>query len=312
MTKISSELVKRADASALATIWNRLHPEHPVSEDAFSFAEHRYLLARVGVAGVGYLEVSRSQREGDPAGKLWAYLTLSPGRDEDDEEAVVRALYEELESLPDARVFYTMTHETQTVRQSVLEKLGYGEILRSYGADLDVTAVDLKAFGDPETGLHAQGVVIYTLAELADDPGFLDKLYTLYLGSNRDVPEVGHSDTLSRTDFEAHLKRDDALPEAYHIAVENGNYIGYSELFAGREAGTLRQETTAVLRAFRRRGVASALKLRGVVYARAHGYTYVNTGMASNNAAVVALNTGLGFVPQQAYITFRKDLSVDA
>ena len=67
-----------------------------------------------------------------------------------------------------------------------------------------------------------------------------------------------------------------------------------------------------MLRAYRRRGVALALKLRGVAYARAHGYTRVNTGMASNNAAVVALNTRLGFVPQRAYVTFRKDLRVDA
>ncbi len=312
MTKISSTLASPTDAPALVAVWNRLYPEQPVSEDDFSFAENRYLLARAGEDAVGYLEVSRSRREGDPEGKLWAYLTLSLGTDEGEEEAAVRALYEGLEALPDARVLYTMAHETQTVRREVLEKLGYGEILRSYGADLEVTALDLKAFGDPETRLRAEGVVISTLAELTPDPGFLDKLYTLYLESNRDVPEVGHSDTLSRADFEAHLKRDDALPEAYHVAVKDGHYLGYSELFAGREAGTLRQETTAVLRAYRRRGVALALKLRGVTYARAHGCTRVNTGMASNNAAVVALNTRLGFVPQQAYVTFCKDLGIDA
>ncbi len=322
MTKISSALASVTDAPALVAVWNRLYPEQPVSEDAFSFAENRYLLARAGEDAVGYLEVSRSRREGDPEGKLWAYMTFSPSSEREspdykspneknsgqDEAAVVRALYEGLEALPDVCVLYTMAHETQTVRQKILEELGYSEILRSYGADLEVAAVDLKAFGDPETELRAQGVVIYTLAELTPDPGFLDKLYTLYLESNRDVPEVGHSDTLSRADFEAHLKRDDALPEAYHVAVKDDHYLGYSELFAGRKAGTLRQETTAVLRAYRRRGVALALKLRGLAYARAHGYTHVDTGMASNNAAVVALNTRLGFVPQQAYLTFGKDV----
>ncbi len=307
MTQISSTLASVTDTPALIAVWNRLYPEQPVSEHAFSFAENRYLLARAGEDAVGYLEVGRSRREGDPDGKLWAYLTLSPGTDEG-EEAVVRALYGGLEALPDARVLYTMAHETQAVHRKVLKKLDYGEILRSYGADLEVAAVDLKAFGDPETELCAQGVVIYTLAELTPDPGFLDKLYTLYLESNRDVPEVGHSDTLSRADFDAHLKRGDALPEAHHVAVKDGRYLGYSELFAGHEAGTLRQETTAVLRAYRRRGVALALKLRGLAYARAHGYTQVNTGMASNNAAVVALNTRLGFVPQQAYLTFGKDV----
>ena len=200
-----------------------------------------------------------------------------------------------------------MTHETQTERQDLLKGLGYREVLRSYGADLDVGAVDLSAFGDPETRLHAEGVVIHTLAELTDDPD-LDKLYALYGDTNRDIPEVGHSDTLSRAEFRTHLNRDDALPEAYHVATEGGLYIGYSELFRGRQADTLKQEATAVRRSHRRRGVALALKLRGLAYAQAHGYARVNTGMASNNAAMVALNTRLGFVPQRAYLTFRKDL----
>jgi len=92
------------------------------------------------------------------------------------------------------------------------------------------------------------------------------------------------------------------------VAVSGGIYIGYSELFAGRQVDTLRQEATAVRRAYRRRRVALALKLRGLAYAQAHGYARVDTGMASNNAAMVALNTRLGFVPERAYLTFRKDL----
>jgi len=207
--KISVELAAPTDAPALLEVRNRLYPERPVSEDAFSFAEHRYLLARTDETAAGYLEVSRSQRGGDPAGKLWAYLTLTPGKNDSD-GAVMRALYGELEALPDARVLYTMTHETQGLRQDVLASLGYGEILRSYGADLDVTAVDLGAFSDPETKLRAEGVVIHTLAELAGnsdyDPDYLDKLYALYLDTNHDVPEVGHADTLSRADFRAHLQ----------------------------------------------------------------------------------------------------------
>lgn len=304
MRWLSVGLAAPVDARALVAVQNSLYPEHTVSEDAFSFTEHRYLLARAGEEGVGYLVVSRSQREGDPAGKFWAYLTLGPGSG----ETVVRALYEGLETLPDAHVLYTMTHETQTERQDLLKRLGYREVLRSYGADLDVGAVDLSALGDPETRLHAEGVVIHTLAELTGDPDYLDKLYALYEDTNRDIPEVGHSDTLSRAEFRAHLNRDDGLPEAYHVATGGGLYIGYSELFRGREADTLKQEATAVRRSHRRRGVALALKLRGLSYAQAHGYARVNTGMASNNAAMVALNTRLGFRPQRAYLTFRKDL----
>ena len=81
-----------------------VYPDHPVyAASSFSFAERRYLLARSGEGGegAGYLEISRSRREGDPAGKMWAYLTFS-GNDhsspESGEAAVVRALYEGLET----------------------------------------------------------------------------------------------------------------------------------------------------------------------------------------------------------------------
>ena len=100
MKRLSVGLAAPVDARALTAVRNHLYPEHTVSEDAFSFTERRYLLARAGEEGVGYLELSRSQREGDPAGKLWAYLTLGPGSG----ETAVRALYEGLETLPDARV----------------------------------------------------------------------------------------------------------------------------------------------------------------------------------------------------------------
>ncbi len=64
-----------------------------------------------------------------------------------------------------------------------------------------------------------------------------------------------------------------------------------------------------MLASYRRRGVALALKLRGLAYAQSRGYVYINTGMASNNEAMVALNTRLGFVPQKAFITFSKSIS---
>lgn len=75
------------DASALAAVWKRLYPDRPKTPESFDFSAHclgahcfgahRYLLAFEGDVPVGYLELSRSRREGDPEGKYWAYLTLA-------------------------------------------------------------------------------------------------------------------------------------------------------------------------------------------------------------------------------------------
>ena len=55
----------------------------------------------------------------------------------------------------------------------------------------------------------------------------------------------------------------------------------------------LRILITGVLPEYRRRGIARLLKLRVHEWARTHGYREIHTSTA--NAAVVALNTALGY-----------------
>ncbi len=184
-----SRLATPDDAPTLAEIWNQLYPtHHPAAPKDFDFSAHSYLLAFSGDTPAGYLQVSRSRREGDPEGKRWAYLTLAPPH----EKEVVRVLYRRLETLPGVCVVFTMTQESSVQRQRTLTRLGYRERLRSYSADIKVTAVELSAFGNPEARLEREGIRLYTRTELQRDADHFDKLYALYLESNRDVPEVGH------------------------------------------------------------------------------------------------------------------------
>jgi GNAT superfamily N-acetyltransferase len=55
----------------------------------------------------------------------------------------------------------------------------------------------------------------------------------------------------------------------------------------------LRILITGVLPEYRRQGIARLLKLRVHQWARAHGYREIHTSTA--NAAVVSLNTSLGY-----------------
>lgn len=61
-----------------------------------------------------------------------------------------------------------------------------------------------------------------------------------------------------------------------------------------------------MLRAYRRQGVALALKLRGIAYAKQHAYTTLRTSVDATNTASLALNERLGFVKQPAWIIFTK------
>ena len=62
---------------------------------------------------------------------------------------------------------------------------------------------------------------------------------------------------------------------------------------------------------YRRRGIALALKLRGIAYAKAQGRPTIKTWNESNNRAMLAINDALGFVKQPAWIDFVKTLRDD-
>lgn len=59
---------------------------------------------------------------------------------------------------------------------------------------------------------------------------------------------------------------------------------------------------TGTRRAYRRRGLGLALKLRGIVDAQSCGIREIWTNNASNNVPMLSLNDRLGFVRQIAHV----------
>jgi GNAT superfamily N-acetyltransferase len=65
---------------------------------------------------------------------------------------------------------------------------------------------------------------------------------------------------------------------------------------------------TAVLRAFRGRGIASALKLATIAWAIEHGLAVLETGNDEANAPMRAVNARLGYGPMPDEIAMRGPL----
>ena len=65
---------------------------------------------------------------------------------------------------------------------------------------------------------------------------------------------------------------------------------------------------TAVLRAFRGRGIARALKLATIAWAIQHGLAVLETGNDEANAPMRALNARLGYQPMADEIAMRGPL----
>jgi GNAT superfamily N-acetyltransferase len=66
---------------------------------------------------------------------------------------------------------------------------------------------------------------------------------------------------------------------------------------------------TAVDPAYRGRGIARALKLRTVLWARATGLEYLYTGNDIENRRMLAINSRLGYTPLPASVEMIKVLT---
>jgi ribosomal protein S18 acetylase RimI-like enzyme len=181
-----------------------------------------------------------------------------------------------------------------------LQKQGFVPTKQDGPVSLFLKEADLSCFDTTVAEVATQGVVLRTLThERQEDRDCLVKLHTLYNTLNADVPGSEDYAEQSLEEFIREQDEPEAMPDAYFIAKQGSNYIGLSYLRA-READpncvepfNVQQLLTGVLPEYRRRGIALALKLQTITYAREHGFRRILTN--SSNPAMQALNAKLGF-----------------
>lgn len=99
------------------------------------------------------------------------------------------------------------------------------------------------------------------------------------------------------------------LPDALFIAKQGDEYVGVSDVsrFEAMPGG-LTQGFTGVRREYRRRGLATALKVAGIVYAQSHGYQIIQTFNKPEQSAIRELNEKLGFEMMFENVTLERCL----
>jgi RimJ/RimL family protein N-acetyltransferase len=186
--------------------------------------------------------------------------------------------------------------------------------MREWESRLNVADFDPIPWAAARERPGRSGVVIRSFAELADDPDRARKLHALESETFQDIPTAVPLTPIPFETFErVVLQSAGFLPEGFQIAVEEetGAFVGSTALFR-KEGEYLETGLTGVLRSHRRRGIALALKLRAIDYARSIGIPEIRTGNATTNRPMLAINEALGFVKQPVWISFVKRLSDSA
>lgn len=202
--------------------------------------------------------------------------------------------------------------EDHTETVGFMQRRGFVERQREYESHFDVRSFDFGRFPDAEARVTAQGLALTTLAaEGADAPEVLRRLHDCFVECDTSVPSI---DGVTPTSFERFLATDvrgpNALPDAYFLARDGDRYVGLSNLHRNPALPhVLDQQLTGVRADYRRRGIALALKLMGIRYARQHGKRLIRTGNDVRNQGMLAINEALGFVLQPAWLVMEKELT---
>lgn len=229
-------------------------------------------------------------------------------------QGIGRALSARLEqqiaiSNPDALI--TQTYENETDGLRMLKKLGFECKQRMPVSEIEVAAFDSAEFLPALTRIANRNITITTFDRLCDELGSdtaWSRMYQLRLAIAPDIPH--YDPNQSYPSKEAWLARQTTHPTILHdgtfIALHRGNWIGVSQLYE-RPAmpGLLDQGITGVRRAYRRMGVATALKLRTLDLAQRRGASVIRTDNEENNP-MYQLNLRLGFRPKPALLIFEK------
>lgn len=184
-----------------------------------------------------------------------------------------------------------------------LEKRGYVETLRLAMSRLDLREVDTSTYSCMESGLLSKGIEIHTLAEMECDKERDAKLHRFDSLTARDVPGVSSVPDLEDWKEEV-LNSPRIIPDGFFIAVFGDAYVGTSTLEKTGSPDSLEIGYTGVKKEYRSMGIATALKAKGIMYAKRMGYKFLETGNEVNNEKILSINRKLGFARMPDWIRY--------
>jgi len=187
---------------------------------------------------------------------------------------------------------------------------GYVELERYRTSVQTPSAIGLTRLATLQARLEGEGIELVAFPAI-DSPQARDELYRLTMQIWRDMPHEPHvgwedpsPESFNRTIFE----RPSVLLDGFFVARDGDRMVGLSYL-ARRPDGDAEVGDTGVLRDYRRRGIARALKMMVTRYAADRGIRRVHTDNRADNAGMLAINRELGFVPGEEIVIFEKTLA---
>jgi GNAT superfamily N-acetyltransferase len=191
-----------------------------------------------------------------------------------------------------------------------LEHRGFVEAQRRWDAALEVERANVERLVSAVERVAAQGLAIVTVAEERARRGerFDRDVYAFEQRVYLDEPGYDPEGSLQFDQFvDFELGPNSAVDAGSFVALDGERMVGISRLRRdSRGERILHVGFTGVEASYRGRGIALALKLLTVDFARREGYAAIRTENDASNAPMLHINRSLGFELEPASIIFHR------
>jgi len=299
-----------ADLAELAAVINAVTPEDPASMDEMRWSDATYpggarFLAAVDGRVVGAATVGRIYVFPPEHPELWcSAVVLESSRRRGVGSALLANISAHAREAGKIGLqCRAWEHRPEGI--AFLVNRGFRELERAHMVSLDLAGLPRPVVAPPP------GI---SLSTLADRPDLFAGVHAVALETFDDIP--GGDTPMAAGDLAEFRARDverpGIPPDAFMIAVDEGTgaVVGYASLMLRPGSTTVAwHDMTAVRRAWRGRGVATALKVATIDWAVRRGLTTLETGNDEDNAGMRAINARLGYRPLPDELTMRGPLA---
>lgn len=255
----------------------------------------RRMVADEGGQVAGYSAVVRETYF--PPDEYYLWVAVSPSRrGQGMGAALYRDALEFLIARGAARLCSEVREDCPAGRQFAARR-GFVEDRHHYESVLDLDQFDETPHLPLLQHLQAEGVRFLCMADLPDGEESLRRLFEVNRTTGLDIP--GAEDFPDFAEFQAMTHRGDWYrPQGQLLAVVGDTWVGMAAVQWMPEAGEAYNLMTGVLREYRGRGIARALKVLAIRYARSLGARRMRTNNDSANLPMIAVNRRLGYLPE--------------
>ena len=298
-----------AELAAIADLVTAVTPDDPASVEDMQWTDATYPGGRRFVAEldgqlVGAASVGRIQMYPPEFERLWIGGAVRPEHRRQGIGSAFLAAISAHAREAGKTGLQTDVSELHADGIAFLTHRGFVELERAKSVRLELTGLAPPPV-EPPPGIE--------LTTLADRPELAVGVHAVAEAAFPGIPGAG--EPIEAGDLAEFRARDVDRPgiphDAFQVAIDaaSGSVVGYASLMLVPGRPDLAwHDMTAVLPAYRGRGIATTLKRGTVAWAIAAGLTALETGNDVDNAPMRAVNAKLGFQPLPDTVTLRGPL----